>query len=113
MTGLPMKLHTLEKAEEKPVSHDPGLKKKLLVPEGVGCVRHISQIVLKPGSSASAHAHDATEVFYCVRGEITFHVNGKPVLFAAGSCLIIEPGEEHAIMEVAVESEMVYMMVTA
>jgi len=40
-------------------------------------------------------------------------VNGKPVLFAAGSCLIIEPGEEHAIMEVAVESEMVYMMVTA
>lgn len=108
-----MRLHTLEKAEEKPVSHDPGLKKKLLVPEGVGCVRHISQIVLKPGASASAHAHDATEVFYCVRGEMTFHVNGNPVLLAAGSCLIVEPGEEHAIVEVAVESEMVYMMVAA
>lgn len=109
-----MRLHTLEKAEEKPVSHNPELKKKLLVPEGVGCVRHISQIVLKQGDSASAHAHkDTSEVFYCVRGEMTFHVNGKPVLFAAGSCLIVEPGEEHAILEVAVESEMVYMMVTA
>lgn len=109
-----MRLHTLEKAEEKPVSHNPELKKKLLVPEAVGCVRHISQIVLKPGASASAHAHNgATEVFYCVRGELTFNVNGKSVLLAAGSCLIVEPGEEHAIVEVAVESEMVYMMVTA
>jgi quercetin dioxygenase-like cupin family protein len=44
---------------------------------------------------------------------MTFHVNGKPVPLAAGSCLIVEPGEEHAIVEVAVESEMVYMMVTA
>lgn len=96
-----------------PVSHNPELKKKLLVPEGVGCVRHISQIVLKPGVSAAAHAHDATEVFYCVRGQLTFHVNGNPVPLVAGSCLIVEPGEEHAIVEVAVESEMVYMMVTA
>lgn len=109
-----MKLYTLEKAEEKAVSHDPGLKKKLLVPEGVGCVRHISQIVLKPGRAVSAHAHgDSTEVFYCVRGSMTFHINGKPVLLAPGSCLIVEPGEVHAIVEVAVESEMIYMMVKA
>lgn len=109
-----MRLHTLEKAEEKSVSHDPGLKKKLLVPEGVGCVGHISQIVLKPGSTASIHAHqDASEVFYCVRGSITFRVNGSPVTLSAGSCLIVEPKEEHAIVDVAVESEMVYMMVKA
>jgi mannose-6-phosphate isomerase-like protein (cupin superfamily) len=82
------------------------------VPEGVGCFRHISQIVLKPGSVASAHAHiDATEVFYCVRGALTFMVNGGPVPLLPGSCLIVEPGEEHVIVEVSVESEMVYMMV--
>lgn len=109
-----MKLHTPEKAEEKPVSHNPELKKKLLVPQGVGCVAHISQIVLKPGDAASAHAHgDAAEVFYCVRGALTFLIDGNPVLLAKGSCLIVEPGEEHAIVEVAVESEMIYMMVKA
>jgi quercetin dioxygenase-like cupin family protein len=107
-----MKLHTLETAEEKPVSHDPRLKKKLLVPEGVGCVAHISQIVLKPGDVVSAHAHiDSTEVFYCVRGALTFTINGGPVPLAPGSCLIVEPGEEHAIVEVRADSEMVYMMV--
>jgi mannose-6-phosphate isomerase-like protein (cupin superfamily) len=109
-----MKLQTLEKAEEKPVSHDMGLKKKLLVPGGVGCISHISQIVLKPGSTASTHSHkDSSEVFYCVRGSIVFNVDGRPVTLSAGSCLIVEPGEEHAIVDVGVESEMVYMMVIA
>lgn len=109
-----MRLYSLEKAQEKPVSHDPGLKKRLLVPEGVGAVRHISHIILKPGNTASAHSHkDGIEVFYCVRGSIRFSVNREPVTLDAGSCLVIEPDEEHAIEAVAVESEMVYMMVAA
>lgn len=107
-----MKLHTLDKAEEKPVSHDPGLKKRVLVPEGVGCIIHISHIVLRPGSTASLHSHqDTSEVFYCVRGSITFQVDAAQVVLSAGSCLIVDPKEEHAIVEVPVESEMVYMMV--
>lgn len=109
-----MKLYTLEKAQEKPVSHDPGLKKRILVPEGIGAVKHISHITLKPGDTATAHSHtDASEVFYCVRGDIGFNVNGRPVLLKAGSCLVVEPGEEHAITGVASESEMLYMMVAA
>jgi len=107
-----MRLYTLDKAEEKPISHDPSLKKKVLVPDGVGCVAHISHIVLVPGSTASLHSHqDSTEVFYCVRGSVTFAVNGAYVALSAGSCLIVEPKEEHAIVDVASESEMVYMMV--
>lgn len=107
-----MRLHTLEKAEEKPVSHNPELKKKVLVPEGVGPVKHISHIALKQGATASAHTHqDTTEVFYCLKGAITFSVNGSPVLLLPGSCLIVEPGEEHAIVEVSALSEMLYMMV--
>lgn len=109
-----MRLHTLEKAEEKPVSHGYGLKKRVLAPEGVGCVRHISHIILKQGDSAVAHSHHgSTEVFYCVRGRITFNVDGRPFLLETGSCLIVEPGEEHAIVEVSETSEMLYMMVAA
>lgn len=109
-----MRLYTLEKSEEKSVAHDPALKKRILVPEGVGAVRHISHIILRPGNTASIHSHkDGTEVFYCVRGSIRFSVNRRTVPLDAGSCLIVEPGEEHAIEEVIEESEMVYMMVAA
>lgn len=107
-----MKLYTLEKAQEKPVSHDPGLKKKLLVPDGVGCVRHISHIVLKQGESVADHSHSGgAEVFYCIRGSLKFSVNGEPALLSEGSCIIVEPGEAHAIVEVSEKTELLYMMV--
>lgn len=106
-----MRLYTLENAEVRPVSHDPELKKSLLVPDPVSCVRHISHISLSHGSAASAHAHaDKTEVFYCISGAVTFRVNSFSVLLKTGSCLVVEPGEEHAITEVSEPSEMVYMM---
>lgn len=107
-----MKHYTLETAPERPVSHNPELQKKVLFPEGVSCLRHISHIILKQGAFASAHTHaDTTEIFYCVRGAITFSVDGKRALLLPGHLLVVEPGEEHAIVEVGAESEMVYMMV--
>ena len=107
-----MKHYTLDAAPERPVSHDPELKKRVLFPEGISCLRHISHIVLKAGSTASAHTHaETTEIFYCVRGAITLCVNHERTHLLPGHLLVIEPGEEHAIVEVPVESEMVYMMV--
>lgn len=109
-----MKLYTLEKAQEKPVSHDPGLKKKLLVPDKIGCVVHISHIRLEKGQKASTHSHkDGTEVFYCLEGALKVAVNGKPISLEKGSCLVVEPGEEHAITEVDGPTELLYMMVNA
>jgi len=107
-----MKLYTLEKTPEKPVSHEPGLNKKVLVPEGIGCVRHISSIVLKEGDRVASHSHaDATEVFYCVKGSVEFSVNGQPAVMKNGTCLVVEPGEAHAIVEVGEPAELLYMMV--
>jgi len=107
-----MKHYTLESAPERPVTHNPELKKKVLFPEGVSCLRHISHIILSQGAAAFAHTHpETTEIFYCVRGAITFSVNGEPAKLLPGHLLVVEPGEEHAIIEVGMESEMVYMMV--
>ncbi|MBZ0221107.1 MAG: cupin domain-containing protein [Candidatus Methylomirabilis sp.] len=107
-----MRHYSLEGAPERPVSHDPELKKKILLEGPVSCVKRISHIVLEQGATASAHTHDnSSEVFYCVRGAITFSVMGEPILLKSGHLLVVEPGEEHAIVEVSAESEMVYMMV--
>lgn len=107
-----MRLYRPEDAEEKPVSHNPELKKRVLVPDGVGPVRHISRISLAPGSTALAHSHEfGTEVFFCLAGEIAFSVGGQSVSLTPGSCLVVEPGEEHAIVDVKSPSDMLYMMV--
>jgi len=107
-----MKLYDLDKTPETPVSHEPRLKKKVLVPEGIGCVRHISNIVLKKGDHVASHAHEtATEVFYCTRGTVEFSVNGKSAAMKNGTCLVVEPGEAHAIVAVGEEAELIYMMV--
>lgn len=104
-----MKLHTLDAAPVKPVVHNPELKKRLLVAEGFSCIRHVSHIVLVPGDTAVAHTHDeGYEVFYFIRGRIVFDVNGKEVAASAGSCLIIEPGEVHAIVNCIEETETIY-----
>lgn len=107
-----MKHYTLDAAPVRPVSHNPELKKKVLFPDGISCLTHISHIVLQPGATASAHSHaETTEIFYCVRGAIVFSVNGESAALLPGHLLVVEPGEEHAIAEVKGESEMIYMMV--
>ncbi len=107
-----MKYYSLGSTGYAPVSHDPQIKKQVLVPEGFSCVRHLSHVVLRPGDTARVHAHaDASEVFYCVRGRTEFSVSGGPVVVSAGSCLVLEPGEEHSISIVHEETELVYMLV--
>lgn len=107
-----MRLYTLEDSPEIPVSHNPELKKRVLVEGGVSSVRHISHIALKPGDTADPHSHkDATEVFYCIKGEISLKINGTETRLKQGSCLLVEPGEVHEIFKVTVDSEMLYMMV--
>lgn len=106
-----MRLYSLASTPFTPVSHNPELKKQVLMPEPLSCVRHISHLKLSPGSTAVEHSHnEASEVFYCTRGAIVFRVSGKEVSLNEGSCLIVEPGESHAIVEVPVESEMVYFL---
>lgn len=104
-----MKFYSLDSSPFKPVSHDPGLKKRVIVTEGFSCIKHVSHIVLEPGSTASLHSHaDAFEVFYCVRGRAVFSIGEKKVPLKKGDCLVVEPHEEHAIKEVPEETELLY-----
>ncbi len=106
-----MKITRLSDTPLEPVSHDPQLKKRVLL-EDVGGLRRLSHIVLPAGSRASLHSHrDLYEVFYIVRGRIVFVIDGKECELTHGTVLAVEPGEAHEIKNVPEECEMVYVHV--
>jgi len=104
-----MKFYSLDSSPYKPVSHDPDLRKRVLMEERHLCVKHISHISLEPGNSARPHIHPSeSEIFYCIKGKALFKVMGKDVAMERGSCLVIEAGEEHSIDKVIEETELLY-----
>jgi quercetin dioxygenase-like cupin family protein len=95
----------------EPVSHDPSLEKQVMVERGVlPGVRTFSHIVLPPGAAASEHVHEeGFEVFYCLRGQTVFVINGKRETLKGSECLVVEPGERHSL-EAHEETELVYFL---
>lgn len=108
-----MKLFSLSDTPYMPISHDPALKKQVLVPDNVlPGIWHISHINLPAGSKVAKHEHqDASEVFYCIKGTVNFRINEKDIDLGSGQCLVVEPGEPHSIEDTPAETELVYFMV--
>ena len=107
-----MKLFSLHDIPYEPVSHDPGLKKKVLARDLLPSIKQISHIILQPGESAFEHSHsDYVEVFYCIRGDAEFSIQGKGISIRKGHLLFVEPGEMHAIEKVNEETELLYFHV--
>lgn len=108
-----MKLYSLESTPYEPESHDPGLRKKVLLRDVIPSVEHVSHIVLLPGNHGSMHSHpEAFEVLYCVRGAVLFIVKEEEFVLKKGDCLIVEPGEPHALPDVIEETELLYFKVS-
>lgn len=49
-----------------------------------------------PGDRYAVHSHSYHKVLYCVRGTITFNVEGKDVLLVEGDRIQIPPGTSHS-----------------
>lgn len=109
-----MKIISLNELPYEAVSHDPGLKKKVLLKGTLPYVKHISHIVFQPGSIVSEHSHaEDVEVLYCIKGKALFLVNGENVFITEGSLLIVDPGEVHSITDISEETEFLYFRTTA
>jgi len=107
-----MKLFSLDETLYEAVSHDPGLKKKVLTRDPLPHIRHISHIILHPGDNASEHTHaDDVEGFYCIRGNAEFLIKGQKVFLRKGQLLLIEPGEVHSIPKINEDTELLYFRV--
>ena len=83
----------------RPVSHDPRIRKRVLLAGGE--VSHLGQLAiaeLPAGEATSAHRHpDMSEVFVVLEGEAELRVDGEQISLEAGDCLVVEPGEEHVL----------------
>ena len=94
-----MQLLKTNEFPEMGVSHNPEIKKRVFI--GNGRIPHLtnfSTATFKPGQSVEFHAHETmTEVFYVTNGDAIFLFKDKELPVTVGDCIIVDPGEMHAM----------------
>jgi quercetin dioxygenase-like cupin family protein len=95
-----MKLISLADLPEQTVSHNRAIKKKVMLNSGdLPHLTNFSQATFAPGQIAGAHFHqDMCEVFFVETGEGIIRINGQDYPLKKGSCVAVEPGEVHEIV---------------
>lgn len=94
-----MKLVRLAALPDEGVSHETSIRKRVMLGAGdVANVMQFAQARFTPGQVAGAHAHrDMSEVFFVSAGEGTIVVDGQSHRLTPGTCIAIQPGEQHEI----------------
>jgi len=94
-----MKHTSLASLPEESVSHNPAIKKKVMLRLGdLPHLTNFSQARFAPGQVAAAHNHqDMCEVFFVEAGEGIIVIDGNPQPLQPGVCIAVEPGEEHEV----------------
>lgn len=83
--------------EEVGVSHNPDIKKRMMITAGeFGNIMSFGRAVFAPHQSTSAHAHpDMTEVFFILSGKGVFHTNEGSIEVSKDDYISIPAGETH------------------
>ncbi|MDF5711834.1 MAG: cupin domain-containing protein [Nostoc sp. S4] len=91
---------SLNNLPEEAVSHNPEIKKKVMLRYGdLPHLTNFSQARFAPGQTAPPHAHqDMCEVFFVEVGSGVIHIDGKEYPLLPGNCVAIELGEIHEIV---------------
>ena len=94
-----MYLANLAGLQDVGVSHNQNIRKKVLIsPNTIHHLVYLSHAVFPPGETAETHNHqDMTEIFYISSGSAQITVDGKDFECPAGSCIAIEPHEQHRL----------------
>lgn len=95
-----MKYTSLDLIPKTEVSHNPEIKKKVLINNGeIPHITQLARVTLTPGQTANSHEHlDMYEIFNTEKGRGKMTINKNEYLLSAGVCIIIEPGEEHELV---------------
>lgn len=93
-----MKLVHLGKLEEVGVSHNPDIKKKVILDRDyIPKLMTFGQATFQPGQAVDAHKHDTMfEVFFIQSGKARFVIDEKVIELVQNDCITIEQGEMHA-----------------
>ncbi|HEY9663278.1 MAG TPA: cupin domain-containing protein, partial [Allocoleopsis sp.] len=94
-----MKQTALSEIQEEAVSHNPAIKKKVMLRLGdLPHLTNFSQARFAPGQVAAAHAHaDMCEVFFVEAGQGVIQINGIDYPLTPGVCIAVEVGEIHEV----------------
>jgi quercetin dioxygenase-like cupin family protein len=89
----------LPDCEDRPVSHQPGIFKKVLLESGeLPGLTNLSQAVFEPGEFVSGHSHsDMWEIFFVRSGGGRIRIDGVEAALEKDDCWVVEPGEVHEI----------------
>ncbi|NJO77873.1 MAG: cupin domain-containing protein [Cyanobacteria bacterium RM1_2_2] len=100
-----MKITALNALPEESVSHNPAIKKKVMLRLGdLPHLTNFSQARFAPGQVAAAHAHsDMCEVFFVEAGNGVIRIDGQEYPLVAGVCVAVEPGETHEVFNAGTE----------
>jgi mannose-6-phosphate isomerase-like protein (cupin superfamily) len=95
-----MIITSLNNLPEESVSHNPEIKKKVMLRQGdLPHLTNFSQARFAPGNTATAHAHsDMCEVFFVEAGSGVIRVENQEYSLFPGNCIAIEPGELHEVI---------------
>ena len=95
-----MKIVSLADIPEEGVSHNPEIKKQVLLARGlVPHLTNFSRSRLSPGQVARAHKHAGMyEVFFVESGTGVIKVDDLEQPLQRGVCIAVEPGEAHEIV---------------
>jgi mannose-6-phosphate isomerase-like protein (cupin superfamily) len=93
-----MKLIHLSDIQETGVSHNPEIKKKVILAKGyIPNLTSFSQATFLPNQKVDTHEHPTMfEVFFIQEGKAVFTIEDKNFELKAGDCITIEPGELHS-----------------
>ena len=94
-----MHFANLKDLEEAVVSHNHNIRKKVFIgPNTLQNLIYFSRAVFPPGETAETHNHsDMAEIFYVSSGCAQVTVNGQDFICTEGSCITIEPHENHQL----------------
>jgi len=94
-----MKIVDIERVAADGVSHDPAIRKKVLLRAGeVPHVAQLAQATFEPGQVARGHSHpDMWEIFWCTAGDGVLRMGDREIALAPGRCVVVEPGELHEL----------------
>lgn len=94
-----MKRIALNELPEESVSHNPAIKKKVMLRLGdLPHLTNFSQARFAPGQIAAAHAHsDMCEVFFVESGQGEICIDGTTYPLTPGVCVAVEREEMHEV----------------
>ena len=95
-----MKMTNLRNLPLQAVSHNPEIKKKVMLSMGdLPYLTNFSQASFAPGQIAAAHSHqDMSEVFFVTAGEGIIKISDRSYTLTPGVCIAVEVDEVHEII---------------